>query len=106
MSLQNPNVFAFRNYELSPKNSYFHETLNELPDLMLLNIKGLHDHHLGLGKKTPENWKVQEVPKGSQILYKTIMSHSTQSLPKDICPTCIHAVPNQNADGLSVLDVN
>lgn len=34
------------------------------------------------------------------------MSHSTQSLAKDICLTSIYAVANQNADGLSVLGVN
>jgi len=44
--------------------------------------------------------------KGSQLLYRTIIFHFTQSFPKDFWPICIHAIANQKANGLSVVDVN
>lgn len=54
-------------------------------------------------KNTVEDRKVQEILKGSQLLF---VFHPTWSLPKDFCPICIRAVASQKANGLYVVHVN
>lgn len=41
---------------------------------------------------------------GIQLLYESAMVHSTQFLPEYFRLTCIHAIANQKANGLYVVD--
>lgn len=73
-----------------------HEPLSELPDLVPLIFKGLHDCCSVLAEIL---WKTGRSKK-EPITPVTIMLHSTQSFPKDLWPVCIHTVANQKANGL------